>query len=536
MSQKAVNAFFQARKRPTNAPGKSLKDPLRTLDQKSQNVSFHKLGNLSPSKSRSPSASPFKVPFDKRGLLSPKKVQSEEVSADVQVQVDPVVSSPKKTGEPIESAPSEEVSAAIIEIEDDEAVADKNRTPTKRKPETPTKPRTPESIKKHLGSTNSLATLQARLKNFSSSAESTPSPRARKALFTDDELPGSGARGRSAVKKGLAFDIEVPKLKAAPSSPIKASPRKKILEETDSPLTPRKQLLQPSKILPIPESYESLARLFARLDELVAMLYNRSEAISASKIKAALQKATSKTITDNHLKQIRCVFPSAYTYTWEPKLNSLGKKTGDFELYLVPNLVKSEVGESTPGKTPLKLRIDAMSDRKKTFKYHLLSIVQDHHDEFLKGQGISGLERSEIRQWHKDFDVEKNCPPIDTMDFPPKPIVEAPERNPMALLAKVQGINKNMEAALNQHIAISTPRKAPMTPTTKKIMDDFKLNPALRDLSPALRDRILAKEREKRIREMTTNEAEQKQIEMLQELMHNRVSKNIQSFKKKFRY
>ncbi len=523
MSQKTVNTFFQTRKRATsNARGKSLKDPLRNLDKKSQNVAIQKLVQVqqSPvkttrtSRSLSRTASPFKAPLEKRELFSsPKKVFDQEI-----VQVVERSPKPKLVTKPETTSENETV---VVE-------ATKVRTPPKRKPDTPTEPKTPDSIKKHLGSTSSLAVLQARLKNITNS--STPSPRARKALFSNDELPRSGNRGRSKTKKGLLHDVESPQLKAPPPSPADgSSPQKKDVPEVgQSPNLVQKlqkQVIQPSKNLPIPESYEHLAILFGRLDELVAMLYNRSESITVTKIKAALQKATNKTVTDDHLKQIRDVFPSAYTFTWEAKLNSAGKKTGDHELYLVPNLTDNDkmANADTPGKTPNKLRINAMTERKKNFKQRLLAIVQDHHNDFLKDRGISGLDENEIHQWHKDFDVEKNCLPIDTLDFPPKPFVEAVERNPLALLEKVRGINKNMEAALNQHIAISTPRKAPMTPTTKKIMDDFKLNPALRDLSPALRDRILAREREKRVREMTTNETEQKEIEKLRELIHNRV-------------
>ena len=62
-----------------------------------------------------------------------------------------------------------------------------------------------------------------------------------------------------------------------------------------------------------------------------------------------------------------------------------------------------------------------------------------------------------------------------------------------------------------------------MTPISKAISDDIELDPKLRDLPKHVRDKIIAKQREKRIRDMTMDKTKQKEIELLEELLYKRV-------------
>jgi len=47
------------------------------------------------------------------------------------------------------------------------------------------------------------------------------------------------------------------------------------------------------------------------------MKHNRQEVIRVENVKPAIEKVLRKTVTDGYLKQIRCVFPSAYNFSWE---------------------------------------------------------------------------------------------------------------------------------------------------------------------------------------------------------------------------
>jgi hypothetical protein len=376
----------------------------------------------------------------------------------------------------------------------------------------------PADTKKRLGSTNSLATLQARLKSLTKLDQS--SPVARRALFKD-----SSSKSPILSRKTLSFEVTVPKSKPVPPSPVKASPRKQALEVAESVEDKVKNLLQPSDILPLPQSYKDLSSVFRKMDELVAIKHNRNQAITLGAIKADVQTAMRRLLTDTLLKQIRCVLPKAYNFIWEPKKDARGRSTVDYELYLSPNFDDDSKGHTTGKLMPKDLVV-----RSRLFNHSLLTIVQDHHQEFLKSRDID-LGNEHIHRWDKEFDVNQNCPPIDSVDFPAKPYVESPERNPHLMLAKITGVNKSMEKALNRVVAIGTPKKEEtMTPITKAIDHDFKLNPALRDLPPHLLAKIKAQEREKRIRAMTTNKGEQKEVELLEELLNRRVSYSFSKF------
>ncbi len=448
------------------------------IKKTSKNVVFLKQGNLSPVKVRpqDPRQSPFKL--EKRSVLSPKRLQA----------IDALVSSSK-------------IATSCPNIA---------RSPLK----TPDKKASPADVRKHLGSTNSLTTLQARLKSLSQTEE--PRPNARKALFVEDDgKPFALPKASPALsRKGIDIDVKVSK-PVISASPVKASPRKRALEEAERVVDKIKDLPQSSNLLPMPEPYKKLEETFRKIDELVAIKFNRSQAIALTSLKADVQIALRRSLTDKQLKQIRCVLPKAFTFTWEPKRDSRGRAMHDTELYISPNLEDSSA----------KMTPKDIVQRQKLFNHSLLTIVQDHHQEFLKSRGIEGIGNADIHRWDKEFMVDEYCPPIDELAFPEKPYVESPERNPQAMLEKIAGLNQSVEKALQRVAEVTTPKKLEaMTPITKAVDDDVKLDPALRDLPPHIVAKIKAQERERRIREMTMDKTKQKELEMLEELLYKRVS------------
>jgi len=56
------------------------------------------------------------------------------------------------------------------------------------------------------------------------------------------------------------------------------------------------------------------------------------------------------------------------------------------------------------------------------FKHNLLTIVQDHHDVFLRQNGFP-ISTASVAAWHPDFDCD-SLPDVDMVDFPIKPFVE----------------------------------------------------------------------------------------------------------------
>ena len=278
-------------------------------------------------------------------------------------------------------------------------------------------------------------------------------------------------------------------------------------------------LRQPSDKLRLPKAYKELAAIFERLDETVALVFNRQQEIRISLAKENATRALGhKAVTDEHLQQIRCVFPKAYKYSWEKKSGRQGKDSNDYELHITPQIEPEK-----------KLTPKILTERKRIFTYRLLTVVQDHHQEFLKNEGLE-IENNLIFQWHKNFNenIDQYCPGIDVEEFPPKPYVETPERNASEMLAKIIGLNPSVEKALKRVENITTPAKNEDIKTPiKKVVEDIVIDKRLQGLSPQILEKFKAKQRAKQIKEMTRNDAQQKEIDLLNGLLHNRFYSTI---------
>ena len=69
-----------------------------------------------------------------------------------------------------------------------------------------------------------------------------------------------------------------------------------------------------------------------------------------------------------------------------------------------------------------------------------------------------------------------------------------------------------------------------MTPVTKAVVDDIKLNPALRGLSPQCLEKIKKKERARIMLEMTMPKDKMEEIEQLGDLLHMRFFSSIVNY------
>ena len=161
------------------------------------------------------------------------------------------------------------------------------------------------------------------------------------------------------------------------------------------------------------------------------MKFNRREIIRVADIKPAVQNMIRKTFGEHYLRQIRCVFPKAYHYTWDKILDRLGRHTsGDYELQMSPNMnynepddTSSSNNERVKGNIQSKMSPRDQIEREKLVKHSLLQITKDYHQDFLKSRGFE-VDQEKLTKWCTGFDPEEHCPDIDTVDFPPKPHVE----------------------------------------------------------------------------------------------------------------
>lgn len=282
---------------------------------------------------------------------------------------------------------------------------------------------TPAEVKAKIGQVKKLSDLKARLqalntdKNFATTGEN----KHRRQLFSPPQLS----------KEDVTLEIETLKPKPIVSpitspvkSDIKASPRKipQYIKHAD--------LLIPDGYMPLPRKYKFLAEIFRSVDDVVGMKFNRHEIVRVSALKSAVQNIIRKTFHNDYLRQIRCVFPKAYIYTWEKILDRLGRhSSGDYELQMLPDMTYNEsstsASENTGNKGCRKLGPKEKVERVRLFNHSLLQIAKDYHQDFLISLGWTKKELDkEITKWHSKFDVEEHCPDIDIVEFPSKPSVE----------------------------------------------------------------------------------------------------------------
>ena len=161
------------------------------------------------------------------------------------------------------------------------------------------------------------------------------------------------------------------------------------------------------------------------------MKFNRREVIRVADVKPAVQTMIRKTFGEHYLRQIRCVFPKAYQYTWEKILDRLGRhSSGDYELQMIPDLNYNKPDDiACSGNASIKANVQSklsprdQVEREKIMKHSLLQIVKDYHQEFLKSRGYE-IDQEQLTKWYPGFDPEEYCPDVDMVDLPPKPHVE----------------------------------------------------------------------------------------------------------------
>ena len=499
--QPKVTQFLKQRKSQASHSVKKLQDPIgKQLDvgssgvEKDQNLNQNEKNQI-PSNQNDP---PFVFPSPSKRKSSPEKNLSLGVS-------------PRKT-------PCKNISP----VSSPKILSPKH---------------SPADVRKILGTPNTAQKLQERLKLLKQS----PTPKtqtARKALFTDeksinDEVQKSTIPKLSKGGLEVRYEVQKPKLITIPPSPVKASPRKQAVQAAEA-VADKIKLLQPSKELSLPQAYKELAEIFCQIDNILLLKLKYSPRLSLNELKKHVKTVTDgKSLTETHLKQILCVYPNSYNFSWL-------RKDKEYELLVQLNTEdfnqKSFDGKeqkSFDGKD-LVQRLKYQEGRLKYFEHLLLTIVQDHHQEFLNNQNID-MKNEEIHRWHKDFDLD-TCSAIDVLDFPPKPIESTPIRNPKEMLNQIRGVNTSVEKALEKVVEITTPikeepkittpiKEEPInTPVKANIKNDITINPQLLSLSPLVLAKLKKKEAEKQIREMGRSAEQEKKIIKIEELLYDRVS------------
>ncbi|KAI9586801.1 DNA replication factor Cdt1-like [Glossina fuscipes] len=183
--------------------------------------------------------------------------------------------------------------------------------------------------------------------------------------------------------------------------------------------------------LALPNKYRHLLEIFKGLDSVCAMFYNRKECITFKKLRPAVQRMLLKNFSQNHLAQIKTVFPDAYTFT-QMKMRNYGSisKVDYFQLVITPNIDNAEERQTlnTIDENNVLAKADnsamnphMITQRLHRFRDELLQRVKIEHDKFLRSLDPPlSIPKEKVTRWHPDFDLE-NCPGIELAQLPQPP-------------------------------------------------------------------------------------------------------------------
>ncbi|XP_032666565.1 DNA replication factor Cdt1-like [Odontomachus brunneus] len=324
------------------------------------------------------------------------------------------------------------------------------------------------------------------------------------------------------------------------------SPQKRILFEPKN--TPSSMKCSPTKkpayqkhlavaesktSLILPSNYKFLAEIFRCVETVSAMLFNRNELITFNKLKPAVQELLRHNFTQNHLAQIKTIYPNAYTYQ-QKKHRNFGSvsKNEKYELVLTPTIDASDGKNTFDEDNALKsvsnnsMGPAILLERRRKFYNTLLERVKDEHKKFLLSlETPIIIEKEKIMRWHPEFNIEA-CKEIEKAELPQPP--QAEKATAKDVLDKVKSLfntGSRMEKALqklaeanmtskstpssSQDSAIQTTESniakvniVDTSPTTPNVQDTY-LTKAFKGIPKALLEKVRARQAAKALEEMT---------------------------------
>nr|XP_014129985.1 DNA replication factor Cdt1 [Zonotrichia albicollis] len=151
--------------------------------------------------------------------------------------------------------------------------------------------------------------------------------------------------------------------------------------------------------LTLPYKFRVLAEMFRSVDTIAGMLFNRAETVTFAKVKQGVQDMMRRQFEEQHLGQIKAVYPSSYRLRQEknvPTFGSGGKKKSEYQLTLEPVLGEEEKVDGRP-----HLSASRLLERRREFHRNLVNIVREHHKAFLAALSPPMVVPEEkLTRWH----------------------------------------------------------------------------------------------------------------------------------------
>uniref|UniRef100_A0A8C6XHD5 Chromatin licensing and DNA replication factor 1 n=1 Tax=Naja naja TaxID=35670 RepID=A0A8C6XHD5_NAJNA len=259
----------------------------------------------------------------------------------------------------------------------------------------------------------------------------------------------------------------------------------------------------------LPYKYKVLAEMFRSTDTIVAMMFNRLEAVTFAKVKQGVQEMTRKRFEERHLGQIKTVYPGSYVLRQERNIPTFGGpgKQGTYQLTIEPEL-------GTGGSGQEKLTASRLMERRSTFCKNLMARVKEHHKAFLASlDPPMAIAEDELTRWHPRFPVDE-VPEVVPAELPQPPHVDR-VATAQEVLAKAQGmLTPKMEKALTNLALRTAGGGSPSTPQPPRPALPGTPN-SLRGVSQSLVERVRAKEAQKLQALMTRNPQQEQRLAML---------------------
>ncbi|XP_061601322.1 DNA replication factor Cdt1 [Cololabis saira] len=265
--------------------------------------------------------------------------------------------------------------------------------------------------------------------------------------------------------------------------------------------------------LTLPLHYRLLAEMFRSMDNVVAIMYNRSESVTFSKIKQGVQDMTRRRFEENHVGQIKTVFPEAYTLKQEKNATMFSSTVpkNSYQLTVEPVILSAQ-NEARP-----VLSASHLLERRRRFNQNLVSIVKQHHTVFLSSlvPPVS-VPEDKLTRWHPRFNVDT----VPAVGASPLPVAPQGEKLSTAqeVLDKARSlITPKMQKALvgltmkTEGRAAERPEQAPAAPADP-------VPSSLKGVSQSLLERVRAKEAQKLQAAMTRNPAQEERLLMMSRL------------------
>ncbi|XP_050675180.1 DNA replication factor Cdt1-like [Leptidea sinapis] len=320
------------------------------------------------------------------------------------------------------------------------------------------------------------------------------------------------------------------------------SPKKKVDLAADlqkSLISPRKVVVSPAKSpskvsaynkheayvsssgLPLPQQYRHLAELFRAVETVIALLYNRNEKVTFSKLKPSVQEMLKRVFTEKHVAQIKHLVPDFYHFEVQKiKSFSTSSNKDSYELVISPNF-PNDIKTMNPS---------VLLERRRYFYETLMQLVKKHHSLYLSTLDPPMIiPDHKLVRWHPEFELEK-VPEVESAKLPeaPNPEKVSSAQDVLAKARQLLKCNTKMERALEK---LAQAKSRGLTEQEKSVTGykDTKtvglqtnepstsnitlLNPALSGLPAALLEKVKLKQAAKALEAMTrSSDKEQKYV------------------------